>query len=171
MNATLKLVFFFCIYCISQNALAQTDSTKKEKIKWFTFNDTKHSPTKASVYSAIIPGLGQAYNRKYWKIPIVYGALVGGTITMIKQREKMRAMNDRFRGYYAMGTAPTAEEITQRNNYRQNRDIGILVVTAFYALQIVDATVDAHFYKVDLNENLNVQLKPSSNFLHLTYSF
>jgi len=170
VNAAFKVILLLSIFGFSNKVHAQTDSSK-QKINWLTFNDLKHSPTKASVYSAIIPGLGQAYNRKYWKIPIVYGALVGGTITIIRQRKKMREMNSKFRDYYANNTAPTPEEITERNGYRQNRDIGILVVTAVYALQIVDATVDAHFYKIDLNENLNVKLKPSTNFLKFTYSF
>jgi len=87
VNAAFKVILLLSIFGFSNKVHAQTDSSK-QKINWLTFNDLKHSPTKASVYSAIIPGLGQAYNRKYWKIPIVYGALVGGTITIIRQGKK-----------------------------------------------------------------------------------
>lgn len=170
------VLVLFSLLCAVM-AQAQTDSSavkpksKKPAIRWFTFKDVPHSPTKASVYSAILPGLGQAYNKKYWKIPIVYGALIGGAYTIIDNRSKMRKLNEEFRVLYANNSEPTAEQITKRNEYRQSRDVGILVVTAFYALQIVDATVDAHFFNVDLNENLNVTLKPSSQFLNLTCTF
>ena len=177
MNALCKPVLVILSLLCAVMAHAQTDSSavkpepKKPSIHWFTFNDIPHSPTKASVYSAILPGLGQAYNKKYWKIPIVYGALIGGAYTIINNRSKMRRLNDEFRDLYANNNAPTAEQITIRNGYRQNRDVGILVVTAFYALQIVDATVDAHFFNIDLNENLNVALKPSAQFLKFTCTF
>ena len=178
MNAFCKTLALLGCFFVLGHSWGQTDSTetkpqkeKKEPIRWFTFNDNPHSPTKASVYSAVIPGLGQAYNRKYWKLPIVYGALVGGTYFMLNNRSKMRDMNAQFRQTYASGGEPTTEDISKRNGYRQNRDIAILVVTAVYALQIVDATVDAHFFNVDLNENLNVAVKPSNQFLKLSYSF
>lgn len=124
----------------------------------------KHSPHKASIYSAILPGLGQAYNRKYWKIPIVYAALGGSTYWMLVNRDSMRQRQDALKAMldndpntvpadkYAL--YPTSVLQKQRDLYRTNRDYSIIAMAAFYVLNIVDAAVDAHFYKFNIDQPL-----------------
>lgn len=150
------------------------DSTvKKEKIplRLFSFSDP-HSPTKATIYSAVIPGLGQLYNRKYWKVPVVYATFGTATGFMLYQRSEMRILNDSFRAQYSRGITPSPYDIEDRDRARQYRDFAILAMSAIYVLQIVDATVDAHFYKLNIDQNLEARLSPSpSSAFRLTYRF
>ncbi len=173
--ATKSLIAILFLF-IPHLVLGQTDSAvEKSRINWLTFNDVPHSPKKASVYSAIIPGLGQVYNHKVWKVPIIYGALGGSLFFAIDNRRKMRTLNDdfyvRFRDQNTAND-PSTTEIEERNTFRRNRDVGILIFTTFYALQVFDAAVDAHFYKINLDQDLNVKIKPNmSQLLCLSYKF
>ena len=124
----------------------------------------KHSPHKASLYSALLPGLGQAYNEKYWKIPIVYAGLGISTYYMFKNRDSLRRRQDALNllsdndsntnpaKYYA--NIPLASLKAQRSYYRTNRDYSIIAMAAFYIINIIDATVDAHFYKFNIDKPL-----------------
>lgn len=132
----------------------QIDSVKKQK----------HSPHKASLYSAILPGMGQAYNRKYWKIPIVYAALGTSVYFLGFNRTEMRERQDALKllldddpntnpvGEFA--NTPESVLRAERNFYRTNRDYSIIATAGFYLLNIVDAAVDAHFYKFDIDQPL-----------------
>jgi len=132
----------------------------------------KHSPHKASVYSAVLPGLGQVYNKKYWKVPIVYAGV--GTITYLAllNRAEYREARDAYI-YVANGeTYPidnkfvgrySASDLVQiRNYYRRNTEVSWILLGAWYILNIVDATVDAHFFDYDISESLTLQLNPAS---------
>lgn len=155
---------------------AQTDSTvkkPKEPLRFFSWSDP-HSPTKATIYSAILPGLGQAYNRKWVKVPIVYATMGTAAWFMLDQRQKMRDLNKGFKAAYALNPDTTIDVnlISRRDNHRRMRDFGILALTGIYALQIIDATVDAHFYKLNIDQDLSAQFRPSpSRFLTFTYRF
>lgn len=130
-------------------------------------DSAKHSPHKASLYSAVLPGLGQAYNRKYWKIPIVYAALGTSVFLLTENRSNMRDRQDALTllldgdpntnpaGEFAK--TPVDVLKAERNNYRTNRDYCIIATAAFYILNIVDATVDAHFYKFNIDQPLTMQ--------------
>lgn len=130
------------------------------------------SPHKASVLSAIIPGSGQFYNEKYWKIPIVYACM--GTALYFA--------NDNHKNYQEYKTAlvkrnsgesdkyidiySESQMITIIDFYQRNRDISYIFLAAAYILNIVDASVDAHLFDFDINENLSVSAQPNiiSNF-------
>jgi len=124
----------------------------------------KHSPHKASLYSALLPGLGQAYNEKYWKIPVVYAGIGISTYYMFKNRDSLRRRqtalnllsdndsNTNPAKYYA--NIPLASLKAQRAYYRTNRDYSIIAMAAFYVINIIDATVDAHFYKFNIDKPL-----------------
>ncbi len=167
----MRILLYIAFLLIGKWVAAQDG---KPKINWFTFADETHSPTKATVYSTVIPGLGQAYNHKYWKVPVVYAAMGASTYFMLNQRKQMRAMNTNFTSRYAdsdLSNDPSSRELADRDNLRRGRDIGILVTTGLYALQIVDAAVDAHFYKIDINQDLNVQMHSPTRFLNFCYQF
>ncbi len=133
---------------------------KKDSLK----TPAKHSPHKASLYSALLPGLGQAYNEKYWKIPIVYAGLGISTFYMFKNRDSLRRRQEALNllsdndsntnpaKYYA--NIPLASLKAQRSYYRTNRDYSIIAMAAFYIINIIDATVDAHFYKFNIDKPL-----------------
>jgi len=128
-----------------------------------------HSPKRATIYSAVLPGLGQAYNKKYWKIPIIYvGIGVSGYFIMRnsaalkRYRSDIRALSDND-----PNTEPTEHEGIGLDEAKQNRDIfktyrdySIIAMTALYALNIVDAAVDAHLYDFNINQKLSGTVKP-----------
>ena len=143
----------------------------KEPLRLLSWADP-HQPRKASIYSAVIPGLGQAYNRKWVKVPIVYASLGAVGWFTLDQRKQMRALNAQFKAAYAINsdTSLPALLLEQRDNYRRMRDFGILAFSALYVLQIVDATVDAHFYKMNINQDLSATLRPfPARFVSLAY--
>ena len=128
-----------------------------------------HSPKKATIMSAIIPGLGQVYNGKYWKVGLIYAA-GGGLLYGLKFN------TDSLKGYQSTLIAELDDDSTtknylyttlsvdkirsERNYYRKKRDQMILGMGLVYALQIIDANVDAHLREFDVNEDLALQPKP-----------
>ena len=119
-------------------------------------------PAKAAFYSAILPGLGQAYNKKYWKIPIVYGALIG-TLTVYSYRnDKYHEYRDAYKKRLAGepdleygGILDNDRLIRAQRFHQRNRDLSLLVAGAFYVLNIVDANIDAHLKQFNVDENLS----------------
>ncbi len=168
------LLLFGATVAKSQDTATDNPTVKiKEPLHLFSFADP-HSPKKASIYAAVLPGLGQLYNRKYWKIPIVYASLGVSTYFMLENRKQMRKLNTQFRAAYAINKDTTldANLLFKRDEYRRFRDLSILAMTGFYALQIIDATVDAHFFKLDIDQSLEASIRPSSShFLQFRYHF
>jgi hypothetical protein len=128
---------------------------------------TLHSPHKATIYSALIPGLGQVYNKKYWKLPVIYG-LTGAFIYAFDFN------NDRYNKYknaYAemdAGNITTFEGYTDKDillrlkdNYQRNRDLNVIVLAGVYLLNVVDATVDAHLYDYKITKDVSMNVQPS----------
>ena len=140
----------------TDTALIAKDTLKSKDIDPLT-------PAKAAFYSAILPGLGQAYNKKYWKIPIVYGAIGVSMYYYIDSNQKYHQYRDaykrRLEGY-------TDDEFSYYDNdrlisaqkfYQRNRDLSALFVVGFYVLNIVDANVDAALIQFNVNDNLTVR--------------
>lgn len=139
----------------------------------------KHSPRKAALYSAILPGLGQVYNKKYWKLPIVYAA-VGIPIGLYFNN---KTWYDRTRYALAVVGSPNPSQdsldavhsqlrplvdqkaqgsiLRYRNEFRRNMDYSILFTLLFWGLNIIDATVDAHLKGFDISDDLNVRIRPA----------
>lgn len=149
----------------------KSDTNKLKFADYWVWKDP-HSPKKATLYSALVPGLGQLYNRKYWKAPIVWATMGTATWYLLDQRAEKRKYDAKIR--YQLDTSngkyfnPLDQRI--RNQAQQQRDFAILALTALYALQIIDANVDAHFYKLDMNEKIGLYIKPSPvSFVSLQY--
>jgi len=162
MNRSGFLIFLMLVL-FSVNLMAQnaTDITETKK---------PHSPHKATIYSAILPGLGQAYNRKYWKIPIVYGGI--GTIYYLassnaKEYRKAREAYDYVSNEFDypidndLVDRYSAQDLQSiRDYYRRNMELSWIVMGLWYVLNILDATVDAHFFDYDISDDLSVRLEP-----------
>ncbi len=136
----------------------------------------KHSPRKAAIRSAILPGWGQIYNKKYWKLPIVYGAL--GTTAAVfnfnlvqykRIQYAYRVLINRDTINFTKVDADLQPFITQnatnalrshRNEYRRNIDYSVLVFLLMWGLQVVDATVDAHLKGFDVSDDLSLKIRP-----------
>ncbi|MBM6500715.1 DUF5683 domain-containing protein [Flavobacterium macrobrachii] len=119
-------------------------------------------PTKAAFASAILPGLGQAYNKRYWKIPIVYGALGTSMYFYLDNNKKYHSVRDAYKRRLAGFNDDEYQNIYDNDRliqaqrfYQRNRDLSLLVTIGFYVLNIVDANVDAHLMQFNVNDNLS----------------
>jgi len=181
-NKTYKLIFCFLfamslqtgnflfaqITVTADTNVVKVDSskTKKEKkIKKATI------PWKASLMSGIIPGIGQIYNRKYWKLPIVWGALATSMYFVIDNQTKYIGFRDAYRSwvndsiilpnYQQYQYNPTGLK-NERDNYERTRNIFIIVTAALWTLNIVDAAVDAHLSTFDVGPDLSMKIAPAT---------
>ena len=131
-----------------------------------------HSPKKATIMAIALPGSGQIYNQKYWKVPFVYAGLGASVWAIGHFRAEMRVLNDSISGIFGAGKTPNAQLIADRDQQRSRRDIAILCLAGVYIFQIIDATVDAHFFKFNINENIGLRISPTpSRTLALQYKF
>ena len=130
-----------------------------------------HSPLRAATRSALLPGLGQAYNRKYWKIPIIYGGLAFTGYLVVDHFNARQTFREQYlaltrEGY---GDPPLSSPFFQTEsnvlNAFENRDrllsISILVTGLIYAINIIDATIDAHLYDFDVSDDLSIRVEPN----------
>jgi hypothetical protein len=121
------------------------------------------APAKAAFYSAVFPGMGQAYNKKYWKLPLVYGALGTTIYFYISNNKKYHQYRDaykrRLEGYYDDNYSYLDDSrlIYAQKFYQKNRDLSALLTALFYVLNIVDANVDAHLMQFNVNDNLTIK--------------
>ena len=129
-------------------------------------------PIRAAMFSAVLPGMGQIYNRKYWKVPIVYAGFAGLTwYTMFAHEQFVRyrrALDFRMDGNpatideFADDFRYTQDVLTRfRDYYRRQRDRTVVWTALFYAITIIDATVDAHLFEFDVSDDLGIQVGPS----------
>jgi hypothetical protein len=127
-----------------------------------------HSPRKALLFSVIIPGMGQAYNQKYWKVPIIYGA--GGTFAYFVGYNQLKYK--KFRDAYVNGKPGDKVLIDGvyydydilprgRDYYRRYRDLSVLGMGFIYFLNIVDAMIDAQFFYYDVSDDLTLHIQPA----------
>ncbi len=131
-----------------------------------------HSPKKASLLAIFLPGSGQIYNHKYWKAPIVYAGLGGSIYAIGYFRKQTHVLNDSIANIFKNNKTPSAQLTANRDNKRNNRDIAILFLAGVYVLQILDATVDANFYKFNINQNIGFAIKANpSHALVFDYRF
>lgn len=135
------------------------------------------APSKAAFYSAIVPGLGQIYNKKYWKVPIVYGGM-GLSLYYYgwnnkKYREYRNAYKDRLAGREVTGELAELEPdrlIRGQRFHQRNRDLSLLITFGIYILNIVDANVDAHLMQFNVNENLTLHPQLQQNEIDNKYN-
>jgi len=136
-------------------ALIIKDTVKSEEINPL-------APAKAAFYSAILPGLGQAYNKKYWKIPLVYGAIGTSLYFYADNNKKYHQYRDAYKRRLAgfnddeFQYLDNDRLIAAQRLFQRNRDISLLFTAAFYILNIVDANVDAHLIQFNVNDKLTL---------------
>lgn len=125
----------------------------------------RFNPRKALLFSAILPGAGQVYNRKYWKVPLVYGGIIGLASVVDFYSKQHIKYSDQLFEYLNTGKLPTGITETQLRNVidqaRRQRDYFMIFTGLFYILQLVDAHVDAHLKEFDVNPRLKVSIEPA----------
>lgn len=148
----------FCLVGFGQNT---------ENISPDSIPKKGHSPRKAALFSAVIPGMGQAYNRKYWKVPIVYAAGVGMFYLFDSNNKNY------FLYYNAIVDLNDGKELPSdlqqyskddlgriRDYYRRNRDLSFMGLAGVYFLNIIDAMVDGYFFEYDMSDDLSLKIRP-----------
>ncbi len=149
-------------------APAKPDSiySKGKRVVSIETYSQRFDPRKAMLFSAILPGMGQVYNKKYWKVPLVYGGLIGfGLVVDFYNNQGNKFRNDLFEVLNTgRKTGQTGLDETQLRTVidqaRRQRDYFIIITAFFYILQMVDAHVDAHLKEFDLNPKLKVRIEP-----------
>jgi len=150
-----------------------------------------HSPRKATIRSAIIPGWGQAYNKQYWKIPFIYGALGTTAVVFVYNLDNYHDLRLAYSGHYKAsqpvppnsppGTKPDstdyflmkpkyqkydAESIRYyRDEFRKNIDYSVLVFLIFWGLNVADAAAAAHLRTFDVSPDLSLRIKPGRSYM------
>lgn len=151
----------------SDSSSKANDSLARERV----FKKRTYSAARrASIMSAIMPGLGQLANRKYWKVPLIYGTLGGFGYMFYHNNDQYRFYRKNLIAYYDTDSATinttkfSGQDLKdQRDYYLKNRNFGAIGFCLIYLLNIVDANVDAHLKTFDVSDDLSLQIKPWQN--------
>ena len=184
MKIIFSFIFILCfitakIYAqdSANNKLAPNKDSAVKINKIDTAKKKVYSPRVAAIRSAILPGLGQIYNKKYWKLPIVYGAMGASGGIFLFNLGQYKATRFAYKVKYNMRVnhtdsasfndirsdlQPLSEESLRfyRNQYRRDIDYSAIVFVLLWGLNIVDATVDAHLKSFDVSPDLSLKIKP-----------
>ena len=129
------------------------------------------APARAAFYSAVLPGLGQVSNRKYWKIPVIYAGIGTGVYFYMKNDTDYNRFRDAYKrrlaGYtddefFGPGNTPLISNnrlIDAQKSAQRNKNVSIIVSIGFYILNIIDANVDAHLKQYDISDDLSITPK------------
>ena len=121
------------------------------------------SPKKAAILS-IVPGVGQFYTEKYWKIPIIYSALITSAYYINDNNDQYKMYKNtylnRMNGHNDNLNYTNSELIILKDYYKRNREISVMLFSLTYLLNIIDASVNAHLFEYEVNENLSIQIEP-----------
>lgn len=165
---------FIVLIFIGSFTATQAQIRDGEKVESVVVKKKKHSPKRAAIYSAIIPGAGQVYNRKYWKVPLVVAAI--GIPFYLSQRYRDNYIE--YRDIYRLENDDDSTTVSRlhdklennlltlagikdtRDTYRSWMELSYIFTGLFYVLQIVDASVDAHFMEFDVSDDLTLNLQP-----------
>ncbi len=174
MNKIISIALFFII--LSNTAVLAQKKAKSEVIAKDTLKSIDIdplTPAKAAFYSAVIPGLGQAYNKKYWKIPLVYGAIGTSLYFYLDSNKKYHQFRDEYKRRLEGHTSEDfsylddSRLIAGQKFYQRNRDLSSLFIVGFYVLNIIDANVDAALMQFNVDDRLSV--KPTLYQNNLNY--
>lgn len=147
------------------------------------------APSKAAFYSAIFPGLGQIYNKRYWKVPIVYAAIGTGVYVYVYNNTEYNRFRDAFKRRKAGftddeffdlrpddGVTPTTADFSDealqdaQERFQRDRDLALLVTIGLYVLNVIDANVDSHLKQYNIDDDLSLDIKPYLDYNPVTAS-
>ncbi len=153
----------------NDNTVFATDTLHTDSTASVIKKQGRHSPLKAALFSAVLPGLGQAYNKHYWKIPIVYAGFGGLGYALYISLQNFNGYRDAYRQQEAIvpniyasygGITDPASLKEYRDYYKKYVDISAIGIGVWYVLTIVDAAVDAHLYEWNMRDDLSVSWHP-----------
>ena len=165
LAAFLMLLFAFNGTAQTKDLETQIKPSKKTKAQ-----EQNHSPKKAMLLSTVLPGAGQVYNKKWWKVPIIYAGIGISVYAAMWNKDQF----DNYRNAWNIrndGNEDTKDEydgiysdlqlIQIQNYYDKNREVSIAFAVGFYALNILDANVDAHLFEFDVSDDLSMKVEPT----------
>jgi len=172
IRLNLLIILFFFINAI------QSSTDKAQFINLKNNNDSikkvnqKTSPSKAAIFSSILPGAGQVYNKRIWKVPFIYGAFAGCAYVYQSNNSLYKNYKNALSARYD-DDPKTVDDyknfsddnlVVLKNQYKKRRDLGIIGIAAVYLLNIVDAAVDANLreFDVKINEDISMNILPYS---------
>ncbi len=174
--ATLKNHFFAVVLLITVLLLITTPQVSSAQILKDSIKINTHSPRKASLYSMVLPGMGQVYNHQLWKVPVLYAGIATLTYFFIFNTNKYhtyrnefvaRASSDssNFNPAYSIYSDNTI--LLLKNFYQRNLEFTYIVAGLVYLLNIIDASVYAHLFTFDVGNDLSLRIDPliNNNFL------
>lgn len=173
IRALFIILFFLTGFVASAQRISAADSVA------VALEKPEHSPRKATIYSAVLPGMGQIYNKKYWKVPLIYigfgafGYFIDWNndqyvlyrqayADIVDDDPNTNSFEDlNFEGRWDGQTQQFTTALQRaKDNARRNRDLVIISTAAFYALNIIDASVDAHLFNFDISDDLTMRWIP-----------
>ena len=159
------LFSFFLLFCSS----AYSQKVQDTRNSATPIDTTKHSPKKATLLSTVLPGAGQFYNKKYWKVPVIY--VVGGALiySTVFNSQHYRGFRDAYNQLYENPNQPAEgyegynlEQLKSiKNQYRKYRDLSVIGIALLYTLNVVDATVDGYLFDFDVSNDLSLRIEPN----------
>jgi hypothetical protein len=186
-NKVRGLCFVFMLFSAFPIVKGNTEPAKDTTVAVSKVADTitvvPHSPKRATIYALVLPGLGQVYNKKYWKVPIVYAGFATCIYFIVTNSKYYHEISDAYNyltvtrkvihpptpvNFFPFPDPPNdwAKNYTEsqlkegRDYYRRNLEISYIATGAWYILTVVDATVDAHFFDYDISNDLTLNIKP-----------
>ncbi|MES2590263.1 MAG: DUF5683 domain-containing protein [Bacteroidota bacterium] len=168
------ILFFIFLNSISASAQV-TDSTKSKDPDPKSETALKpvkpyHSPKKAAIMSAIVPGLGQIYNKKYWKVPLIYAGIAGLAYSYNLNQSKYISYRTAFKARVDTDSTTTSISdydkysndnlYTLLQSYQRYRNLTVIGGALLYLINVVDASVDAHLFTFDVNDDLSFNIQP-----------
>ncbi|MGB0891140.1 MAG: DUF5683 domain-containing protein [Flavobacteriaceae bacterium] len=187
-----NFILVFSFFCLTSTLFAQKDTVNVKGTKvvgQLKIDDVQYNPlapAKAAFYSAIFPGAGQIYNKKYWKAPIVWGGMAFTTYLYIDNNREYKRYRNAFKIREAGGVDEFKDLISRdglinaQKVLKNNRDLSLLSTVLIYVLQIVEASVNAHLLQFNTSDNLTfepnivtdpINYTPPKVGVTLTYSF
>lgn len=172
MRSLLLIVFFLSAFghLYSQTPardsvpLVSSDSIRKSKE---LHKQTYSVPRRVTIMSAVLPGLGQAYNKHYWKIPVIYAGIGGFAWMFVTNNREYNYYRNNLRAIYdddssTNNTTGYSDENVQvqKVTYRKRRDLAGIGIAAIYLLNVIDANVSAHLKTFDVSDDLSLQIQP-----------
>jgi hypothetical protein len=158
------VLFILSILLLSAFAFAQTDTLPKKIV---TKKKQGQNPREAALRAAVLPGWGQLYNKKYWKLPLVYGGAAAIGYGIYWNNAQYQFFRNTYQEAFLSGNPLNinlqAAEVL-RNQFRRNKEQLIIAGVVFYGLTIVDAIVDAHFSTYDVSDDLSLRWFPKIDF-------
>jgi len=173
-NLTLVMLSVFVLPGVFLSTPIKTNAQNTQPPISDSTTSYAHSPHKATMYAMVLPGLGQIYNKKYWKVPIVYAGFATLTYFIITNRSEYIKYRDAY-DYVTQGDTlfPINNEYVLkynqsqlqngRDSYRRNLEFSCILSGLWYIITVLDATVDAHLFDYDISNDLSIRLKPVFN--------